>query len=123
MNEELMEILMSSAMEMMAPTRARLMERNQKLKECRKTCGELETKFEEALSALRSVNSEMAELFEEHYNAYEHFGYQTELFSYVQGYIDCVQLLAGLGVLQGLNQEWINSFLEKFLVSRQLNNK
>ena len=116
MNEELMEILISSAMELMEPTRTRLMEKNQKLKECRKNCGELEMKFEEELSALRNVNPDMAEFFEEHYNSYEHLGYQMELFSYVQGYIDCVQLLSGLGVLQGSNQEWIDSYLEKYPV-------
>lgn len=120
MNEELMEILLRSAAELMEPTRSRLLEKNQKLKECRKNCGDLEVKFEKALSDLRNVNSDMAELFEEHYNTYEHLGYQMELFSYVQGYIDCMQLLSGLGVLQGPNQKWIDSYLEKYPVKSNI---
>lgn len=114
MNEEMMELLMSSAMELMEPTRNRLREQNQELRECQEVCGELEKKFDAAVAALRNINPEMAELFEEHYNAYEHLGYHTELFSYVQGYIDCVQLLSGLGMLGGANQEWIGRFLKQY---------
>lgn len=112
MNEEMMELLMQSAMELMEPTRTRLREQNPVFEEGRSVCGELEKKFDEAVEALRNVNAEMADLFEEHYNAYEHWGYQTELFSYVQGYLDCVQLLSGLGVLNGVNQKWIDTFLK-----------
>ena len=98
MNEEMMELLMQSAMELM------------------------EKKFDEAGEALRNVNAEMADLFEEHYNAYEHWGYQTELFSYVQGYLDCVQLLSGLGVLNGVNQKWIDTFLKRYPMQRLYSN-
>lgn len=114
MNEEMMKLLLSSAMELMEPTRNRLHEQNQESWECRKACGKLEKKFDEAVAALRNVNPDMAELFEEHYNAYEHLGYYTELFSYVQGYIDCIQLLSGLGILKGVNQEWIDQFLKQY---------
>lgn len=116
MNEEMMELLMQSAMELMEPTRTRLREQNPVFEESRNACGELEKKFDETVEVLRNVNAEMADLFEEHYNAYEHLGYQTELFSYVQGYLDCMQLLSGLGVLNGVNQEWIDRFLTQYPV-------
>ena len=122
MNEEMMELLMQSAMELMEPTRTRLREQNPVFEEGRSVCGELEKKFDVAVEALRNVNAEMADLFEEHYNAYEHWGYQTELFSYVQGYLDCVQLLSGLGVLNGVNQKWIDTFLKRYPMQRLYSN-
>ena len=119
MNEELLELMMSGAMELMEPTRMRLREKNSALLDCQKECGKLEIKFDAAISALRNVNSDMADLFVEHYNAYEHLGYQTELFAYVQGYIDCMQLLTGLGLLQGVNQKWIERFLKQYSMDQK----
>ena len=48
-------------------------------------------------------------------------GYQTELFSYA-GYLDCVQLLSGLGVLNGVNQKWIDTFLKRYPMQRLYSN-
>ena len=63
MNEEMMELLMQRAMELMEPTRTRLREQNPVFEEGRSVCGELEKKFDEAVEALRNVNAEMADLF------------------------------------------------------------
>ena len=57
MNEEMMELLMQSAMELMEPTRTRLREQNPVFEEGRSVCGELEKKFDEAVEALRNVNA------------------------------------------------------------------
>ena len=77
---------------------------------------------EEMMELLMQSAMELADLFEEHYNAYEHWGYQTELFSYVQGYLDCMQLLSGLGVLNGVNQKWIDTFLKRYPMQRLYSN-
>lgn len=111
MNKELFETMMSCAREMMQETQSRLRHNNQMLQEKREKCGELEIQFTEALDALAQVNSEMAEMFEEHHDAYESLGYQTEQFSYVQGFIDCMQLLSGMGAIRGINQEKIDQYL------------
>ena len=55
MNEEMMELLMQSAMELMEPTRTRLREQNTVFEEGRSVCGELEKKFDEAVEALRNL--------------------------------------------------------------------
>lgn len=99
---------------MMQHTRRLLRENNAGLQEGRRQCGHLEEKFNEALSQLRKDNPEMADLFEEHHETYEHFGYQTELFSYVQGFIDCMQLLSGMGALSGIHQEKITEYLKQY---------
>lgn len=115
MNVEMMELLLSGAMEMMEPTRTRLRKKNPKLREYGKKCGKLELKFETALEKLRKENQgELAEMFEEHFDAHEQYGYQTELFSYLQGYIDCMQLLSQLGALSGVNQKWVDKYLAQY---------
>ena len=43
---------------------------------------------------------------------------RRSFFSYVQGYLDCMQLLSGLGVLNGVNQKWIDTFLKRYPMQR-----
>lgn len=120
MDEELFETMVRCAGEMMQHTRSRLREENPILQEYQEDCSELDLKFEEALQGLKEVNPEMAHMFEAHHEAYESLGYQTELFSYIQGYIDCMQLLSGMGVVSGVNQEQIGKYLAEYKFKREM---